>query len=380
MINVLLVQGSAELAGAERVLLALLRHLDRDRTRPVVAFLADGPVVDLVVEADVEVRRLAPVGRVRDFRNARAVVGALEEEIRTTGSHLVQATGEKMALYASVAARRAHRPSVAWLHDSPASRHEPAAALVQAVLALAPTSSVITCSRWLADAFNRRLRLGATAIPNGIELDRLPTPTSGRSRLLAAADFPGDAVVLGHVGRLEAWKGADVFLRAAAEVRDPMARFAVVGGALFGRDQAYARSLPALAAELGLGDRVWFSGHRDDALELMSGMDAVVHCSTRADPFPTVVLEGMALGRVIVATRTRGPEEAITHDTTGLLVSPGDAGELAAVLGDILRRPDQRRRLGTAARRHAVERFDAARMAQEFQTHWCALVDRTARP
>lgn len=373
MTTVLFVQGSAELAGAERILLALLRNIDRQRVRPVVAFLADGPVVAAVEAEGIDVVRLPSVGRLRDVAKARRIIAELRAVIGDVDPAVVQATGEKMAVYAAVAARAAGRPSIAWLHDSPAQLDRPAAAAVQLALWAARPTATITCSRWLADAFNRRLRLGAEAIPNGIELDALPEPGAGRAALLDGGCWDADSTVFVHLARLERWKGTEVFLRAAAELDDDRARFAVIGGALFGRDLEYAASLPRLADNLGLADRVWFAGHRDDALALLSGADAAVHCSLRPDPFPTVILEALALGRAAIATRTRGPEEAIEHRRTGLLVEPGDSSSLLHAMEELGASSELRDTLGAEARTTASQRWSAARMAQEFEHLWCRL-------
>lgn len=378
MLNVMFVQGGAELAGAERVLLALLRHLDHRRVHPVVAFLARGPVVDLVDEAGADVVLLPESGRLRHAHRIPGVVGELAWTAQERGIDLIQATGEKMSVYGGWAARRAGVPGVFWLHDSPASR-DGGAWLAQAAMAVTPRASVVSCSRWLGEAFAQRWRLPARPILNGIELDRLPAQGDGAA-LRAEFGWPEDTTVHTHVGRLQRWKGAEVFLRAAARVgdADPSARFLIVGGALFGREQRYAEGLPDLAASLGLEDRLRFAGHRDDALQLMASSDSIVHCSLRPDPFPTVVLEASCLGVPIVATRTRGPEEVIEHGRTGLLVAPGDADDLASNLLR-LADPATRQRLGSTARREGLVRFRAQRMATEFTDHWTELVGG-ARP
>lgn len=376
--RVLFVQGAAERAGAERVLLALLRHLDRSVVDPVVAFLADGPFIDEVAECGIRTVRLESPGRLRNPIHAPRVVRDIEGAARDLGVDVVQATGEKMSVYTGWASRRADRiPCVFWLHDAPG--HGPAAFAAQTAMAMSPRARVVTCSEWLAAAFSRRGVRGATPIPNGIELEHLPTPTEtrgGRERTLAETCWPRDSIVFTHVGRLQRWKGTETFLRAGARVTaaDDRARLLVVGGALFGREQAYAEQLPHLAAQLGLGDRIHFTGYRSDALELMGASDATVHCSVRPDPFPTVVLESMALGVPIVASRTRGPEEAIRHGHTGLLTDPGDDVGLAEAMLELARSRDLRRRLGETAAVHARRRFDARRMASDFESLWSTLV------
>lgn len=369
--TVLYVQGSAERAGAERVLGILLRHLDRRRIRPVVAFCARGPFIDELTSEGVEVLRLPEVPRLRQPWQAPGFVRDLAEAVRGSGADVVQATGEKMSVYSGWASRAAGRPCVFWLHDSPGT--SVGARLTQLAMATTPRTRVVACAEWLARTFDGH-RLGAEAIPNGIDLAELPA--GDPAGLRAEAGWPRDAVVVGHFARLERWKGTETFLEAAARVADahPRARFLVVGGALYGRGEDYAAALPRLADRLGLADRVRFTGYRSDALELMASGDVVVHASLRADPFPTVVLEGMALGLPVVATRTRGPEEQIADGRDGLLVRPGDPGDMEDALARLLGSEAHRRAVGRAARRTVAERFDAGTMARRFEALYAELV------
>lgn len=369
--RVCFVQGGAERAGAERVLLWLLGHLDRSLVEPVVVFLADGPFVEEVRATGVEVALAGPMGRLRQLPSLPATVSRLRCAIEALAPDIVQATGEKVSILAALAARRRRWPVVAWLHDAPAGRGDPAAALTQLALALAPTAAVVTCSAWMARAFNRRLRLGAVAIPNGLPVAQLSPSPQRPDALADACGWPRGSVIVAHVARLERWKGTDVFLRAAAAVapRHPEVRFAVIGGTLFGRDTDWAGHLAGEAGRLGLGERLRFLGHRDDVLELMAGADVVVHASRRSDPFPTVVLEAMALGRAVVATRTGGPEEAL-GDGAGLLVPPGDPAAMAAAIAALVADPGLRAHLGDAGRRRVEQRYRADRMAREFEALW----------
>lgn len=387
MTTVLFVQGGAERAGAERVLMSILRHVDRSQVRMVVAFLADGPFVDEVREAGVEVRMLPSAGRLRDLARVPAAVRALRALIDELDPDVVQATGEKMSVYAGLACRASATPCVFWLHDSPwgPRTHGPGTLATQAAMAATPHAAVVSCARWLADEFARRYRMPGVAIPNGIELDRLPPAdevAATRDALLDAAGWDPDAVVLGHFARLQKWKGTDVFLRAGADViaRHPDTRLAVVGGAMFGQDEQWAAGLPALARELGIAEQVHFTGYRSDAMALMAAVDGVVHSSLRLDPFPTVVLEGMVLGRPVVATKVRGPEESLEHGVTGMLAEPGDVASLAAAMAEVASSPERRHELGDAARATALARYDARRMAADFESFWRELVEGRYAP
>ncbi|MFP5380022.1 MAG: glycosyltransferase, partial [Vicinamibacteria bacterium] len=334
-VRALFAHGGLERGGAERVLRSLLRALDRSRVEPVVAFAGDGPFYEEIEALGIEIVRVPAPARLRQIHQTPHMVAALRRAVERSGADVVVANGEKMAVYTGWAARRASRPCVHWLHDAPGTGAGPWSAT--AAMAATPRAAAIVPSRWMADAFRRRFRLRAAVVENGIDLAELDEAERAATDVRAESGWPGDAVVAAHVGRLQRWKGADVFLRAAARTAQAhdCLRYLVVGGALFGREAGYAASLPSTASALGLNGEVRFTGHRLDATALMAASDIVVHCSTRPEPFGLVVAEGMALGKAVIATRTGGPEEMIEHRRTGLLVPPGDHAALAAALGEL---------------------------------------------
>jgi glycosyl transferase family 1/glycosyl transferase family 4 len=356
-LRVLFVQGAGERAGAEVALLARMRHLPEHGIEPVVAMLADGPFLEEVRGAGFPVVRLgAAPPRVRDIRRIPGTVRALAAAARTVDAAVLEGAGEKMSFFAGWAARLAGCGCVFNLQDPP--RRNGASTLVQLVAATGRRDAVVVPSRWMADEFRRAWGFSPEVVPNALVTERLPT----RARdVRAAAGWPEEAVVAGLFGRLVRWKGHEVFLRAAARV--PEVRFMVVGGTLYGWERDYPGRLRALAGELALGRRVSFTGHREDALELMAGCDIVCHCSTAPEPFGMVVIEAMALGRAVVATRTGGPEEIVADGRTGVLVDPEDEGALAGAVAGLAGDPALRARLGAQARAAARRDYDARRVA-----------------
>lgn len=360
--RVVMVQGSAHRAGAEVMLLGRLAYLPEFGIQPEVVFLADGPFVDEVRELGVPATVLADApARVRHPWQIPAQVGAIAAFARQMGATVVEGCGEKMSIWAGWAARHAGCGSVLQLHDGPCRSVN--ATVTQLGAVTAPHDEIVVCSRWMAREFRRRMGVRPTPVRNGVMVDRLPsTPADIRSEF----GWPDDAPIVTISGRLEWWKGQDVFLRAAAEVAHevPAARFVVLGGALYGRGEEYAAGLPRLTETLGIADRVAFTGHRDDALAVMAASDVVAHCSITPEPFGMVVIEAMALGRATIASDDGGPPEVIEHGRNGVLVPPGDPAALAEEMTALLVDPDRRRRIGEAGRDLVLERYTAREMAR----------------
>jgi glycosyltransferase involved in cell wall biosynthesis len=177
---------------------------------------------------------------------------------------------------------------------------------------------------------------------------------------LSAFGVPPSSPCFGIVGQLVSWKGQDVFLHAAKRVleRVPDAYGFVVGGAQAG-GRAYEDSLRALAAELGIADRLVFTGFRTDVPDILKLLDVVAHASILPEPFGRVIAEAMAMGRPVVASNAGGPTEIIEDGRTGFLVPPGNDEALAARITALLQDPTMAERIGEAGRRTAIERFSA---------------------
>lgn len=356
------------------MMLSLVRNLEPGAVTGTVAVMGDGSFIEaLEAVPGLDVVRLPAAGRLRDLARLPVTVTRLRNLIREREIDVVQAAGEKMAIYAGWAGRLAGVPVVASLHDSPALKGDRGTRLVQEVMARSPRRATTTCSRWMADEFHRRYGIDVRVIHDALELDQLPSAGAGRAVVRDATGWPADSVVYGFFGRLQHWKGPDVFLDAAAKLVDrpgaETARFLVVGGALYGRDETYAAALPERPAIRALGQRVHFTGYREDALLLMSGVDVVVHCSRLAEPSGVVIIEAASLERTVIATRSRGPEEAIDDGENGLLVPVDDAAALASAMERVLD-PRLRARLGQAARRRAIQRHDARRLVTEYTDLW----------
>ena len=166
----------------------------------------------------------------------------------------------------------------------------------------------------------------------------------------------GRTVVL--VGRISPWKGQDVFIKAAAMVlkQFPNCRFRIVGSALFGED-ALLGQLQQLAASLGVSEQIEFMGFRKDIPEIISASTLVVHASTVPEPFGQVIIQAMAAGKPVVATRGGGVLEIVEDGVSGLLVAMKDVDAMARAICEILADPVRAKQMGEAGRARFLERF-----------------------
>lgn len=181
---------------------------------------------------------------------------------------------------------------------------------------------------------------------------------------------------IGVVGTLLPWKGQRIFIEAVAilvnemNVRD--CRFFIVGGEVPGAEE-YNRELEELVAESGLSDRVEFAGHQENVFHFLERLDVMVHTSILPEPFGMVIIEAMALGRPVIATRLGGPMEIIDDGLDGLLIRANDPRALAEAIYALISDPERRRQMAEAARRKVETRFTLDRFARDVEQVYASL-------
>ena len=194
-------------------------------------------------------------------------------------------------------------------------------------------------------------------IHQGIDIEHRPAEEAGAL---------GDPYVL-FVGRFVEKKGVADLIEAMRLIaaRGTRARLVLIGdGSLASAVRDQSRDLDGVSFLGWLQNaeaRRWMRGAAALCVPSLSARDG------DAEGLPNVIFEAMAEGAPVVATRHAGIAEAVQHDRTGLLVPPGDPQRLADALEQIIARPELRRRLGTAGRTAAAERFDAVTQSRRFE-------------
>jgi glycosyltransferase involved in cell wall biosynthesis len=193
-------------------------------------------------------------------------------------------------------------------------------------------------------------------VHNGVDVDRFVDHPEAAKQLRAAWGIPATAVVFGAVCRLVPEKGLDVCLNAFRRVNTITTHppYLVVVG-----DGPERQDLESMASRLEIQDRVRFTGFSTDVPAVLSALDYLV-LSSRMEGLPLIVVESLAVGRPVIASRIAGTPEILTRDDIGWLVQPGDVNGLAQAMHQAATRsPEQVRQMRAAARQHAVELFNA---------------------
>jgi sugar transferase (PEP-CTERM/EpsH1 system associated) len=222
--------------------------------------------------------------------------------------------------------------------------------------------------RYLVDRVHVRPQRIAT-ICNGVDTDRF-TPAQRKPVELAPPDFLGpDPVVVGTVGRIQPVKDQRTLVRAFAELARVDAALAARLRLVIVGDGPMRSELAQLADELRIGERTWFAGDSPQVPELLKLLDVFVLPSL-AEDISNTILEAMASGLPVVATRVGGNPELVRDGVNGRLIASGDASLLAGVLGDYVRSPALRAHHGAASRKLAVEDFSLRSMLDKYRAEY----------
>jgi len=189
---------------------------------------------------------------------------------------------------------------------------------------------------------------------------------------------PTNAPLLASVSRLFGQKGQRELLRALALVRKevPEVRLLIVGeDDVHVHGSSFTDELKVLAKDLGVADRVVFTGGRSDIPQIMAACD-VFSMPSFEEPFGLVFLEAMAMARPVVALNNGGTPEVVEHGRSGLLSAPFDVAALAGHLVGLLTDGELRARMGAYGRARVLAYFNPHRMARDAREAYEAILNR----
>jgi L-malate glycosyltransferase len=353
--SVVLMGDTLNVGGTEGQFVEIARGLDRSRWKVEVACIrAEGALRARLEEVGVEPWSC---GRT-SFRSPRlaATVLRMTRRLRASRTDVVHAFDFYSNILAVPAARLARVPVIiASQRDLGELRPWPQRRLHSCILDLA--THVLVNSEAVAHrlARTRAARSGRlSVIANGVDPGRFAPAADGRRS--------ADAVVIGTLASLRGYKGLRELLEAAVRVRqrEPRARFVIWGNG------PLRAELDARIQSLGLEATVSLPGSTLEPEKALRSCDLVVHPSL-SEASSNVVLEAMATGLPVVATRVGGTSALIEDGRSGLLVPPGDPEALARGIIQILDSPALAQQLARAARTRAVTEFGMNRMLERIE-------------
>jgi glycosyltransferase involved in cell wall biosynthesis len=329
-------------SGAERVLVNILRVLDRTRYEAFVLCPSDGELAELVKREGVLCLSVPQI-RARFTRRPDLflqyvaslikAVFSVRKRILDLRPDIVHANSVRAGVVASLATMGKNRMLVWHVHDMLPSH--PVSTMIRLVAYLRRRTCIVAVSNATAQAFCGGVPFGkrVRTIHNGTDLSKFPLKQPGKSSFRKDVGIPEDAFLICAIGQICSRKGLRELLEAFSRIYSgaPQTHLAIVGKAVFQHEERYRESLFDFVETAGISDRVHFTGEVHDVSRVLQAADLLVLNSHR-EPFGLVLIEAMSSGTPVLATRVDGIPEIVTDSVNGCLVEQGDTAALAAKL------------------------------------------------
>lgn len=379
--KILFLHAGAELYGADKILLEIVENIDRDKFVPLVILPEDGPLVSKIQAAGVQVRVLPyPILR-RKFFNIRGIVDYVFSYVKFSQKLRKIVNKENVdlvhvnttAVLEGVWLKVFTKAKIVW-HVHEIIMHPKFIYKVICFLLQHFSDQAIAVS----DATKERLTESnivdsakVTTIHNGIQRDQ---PENGSGYVRQRLGIPADAVVIGMVGRVNAWKGQNDFIDAVEPLlkKNPAVHVILVGSAYVG-EEVYEQKLFDRVASLSTKKRIHLCPFTEKIADYYSAFDIFVLPSTQPDPFPTVVLEAMSNSLPVVAYDHGGASEMIVNNETGFLCQPLNAKALSQKLDRLVGDRALRIRMGQKASARQEAEFSLGQFVKRIEESYLEL-------
>ena len=348
-----------------------MRRLDPQKYDPLVITPSDIEYEGLLGQAltetgirhqtmDVAVLRrryMSATGMASFLRRLSTGTGRLQQCIKQENIALVH-SNTSAVWGGALAARRSHIPHLWHVHEIVTRPTVVKKAMVQMISSY--SDHVVAISHAVAKhllAEQPRLEQRLSVIYDAVDTERF-RPDIDAEELRSGWQLDENDILAGVVGRISAWKGQELFLKAFAKALPTASglKAVIVGEAPAGEDWRI-EELKHLSQELGIEKHVIWAGYRKDAPQVMAALDILVLPSTQPEPFGMVVLEAMSTAKPVIATAHGGPLETIIDGETGFLVSPTDPSDMARSLQILANNTHLRYHLGMTARQRVAQNF-----------------------
>ncbi|MDH5611257.1 MAG: glycosyltransferase family 4 protein [Gammaproteobacteria bacterium] len=346
--------------GAETVFIDLASNLPQEKYRAVIVIRGKGWVYDELCRRGMRPILLDAKGSF-NWRYLKALVSLVRrEKIDLIQSHLLGSN-----VYCALAGLITRKPVVATFHGAVDIGSKERLMWLKFGAINMGASSIVAVSDSLRENIIKRtpLRNSKTSvIYNGINTADFMRPTSDALR--KQMGWNKKDIIIGSLGNIRPAKAYDVLLRSAALLKDHMLNFRfVIAGQGKGR---LFEDLLKLKDDLCLGDRVLFLGFNDDPADFLSNLDLFLLSST-SEGFSIATIQAMAAGLPVVATRSGGPQEIITHEKNGWLVDPDNPQLIAEALDRLTADQELSECLAKAGQKHAFSAFDVKNMVGAYE-------------
>lgn len=383
MVNILYLHAGAEMYGADKVLLDLIKKLDRTKFNPIVVLPCDGVLVDALRKEGVETEVVPyPILR-RKYFNLKGLMNYVISYARYSKKILKLVKDKNInllhinttAVLEGIYLKKKLKVPMIWhVHEilvNPKIVYQ----FISFVIGRYADVIVVVSNavgQHLINS-NRVSSKQVKIIYNGVDNDVF-NPTNGTAYLRQELHIPQGAFIVGMIGRVNAWKGQEDFLAAVEPLLVKHENvYAVMVGGVFEGEEWRMEKLKEKVAASSFKDRIVIQNFRKDSANVHSLLDIFVLPSTNPDPLPTVVLEAMASGKPIIGYKHGGVCEMVVNGQTGLLAEVRKPSDLSSKIELLINDKEKLLDMGIAAEKRQKEKFSLKSYIDNFSKLYVSL-------
>lgn len=365
MKNILYLHAGAEMYGADKILLELVTGLDKSKFHPIVVLPNDGILKDKLIENGIETYVVHyPILR-RKYFNLKGIInyglsyfGKSNEIVKLLKNKKIDIIhANTTAVLEGIYLKKKLKCKLIWhVHEiilKPAIINKTISYLIGRYADKCVAVSKAVKKHLIDSKFVDEDKV--EVIYNGVDTERF-NPNVENKYLYKEWNIPDEAIKVGMIGCVNAWKGQNDFLDAAEGLLKKYSNLYIfIVGSAFAGEEWRVDELKKKIADSQNKDRIIFSEFRTDTPEIHSFFDILVLPSTNPDPLPTVVLEAMGCGTPVVGYNHGGVTEMVINGETGLLAEVKNSKDLGRKIQQALE--SDYKLMGQKARDRAVKNF-----------------------
>ena len=369
--TILALHSSSGLYGSSKVFLEAIKTFSAEGHSIVAVLSEEGPLSDelRLTNADVRIVRLGIIRRKyfsftgifnRAYYLSKAIL-TLKKIIREENIDLVYSntTAVLAGAFAAKATGRKHIWHIHEIIEKPAFLHRFFAWIISKYCTQVIAVSHAVKEHWQKENTSEKIKV----IYNGFDYSPF---YNNESTLRKELNIEEDAVIIGTIGRISEWKGQDYFLQIAGQISKSHNNIKfVIAGDTYPGNEYLIQSLNSIAEQEKIENSTFFLGFRKDVNNILHSFDIFVLPSILPDPLPTVVLEAMAAGKPVIATKQGGSVEMIKNNETGYLIPIKEPKKAASIIKELIIDKNLRTKLGAAGQKRVEEQFSQEKFRSE---------------
>ncbi len=369
-IKIALIIDNLEVGGAQKQFIELVKNIDRNKFQVIVVALSVHRV-DLsneLTDSGIDVRLIDQWGKI-----CVPAFVKLFKLLRSERPDIVHTYLFTASLYGRIVAKLIGIPIVILSERSTDNWKKSSYVWLDRLLAKV-TDRVLVNANTIKESLIKREKIPAEKIQiiyNGVNLIKIDAIKNDRSQVRENLRILNGNPVIGIIGRLSKEKDHLTFLNAAKRIISaiPRVNFLIAG------DGHLRKELEDISLSLGLKDRVIFAGNTHNVSEVLQATDILVSASLY-EGCSNAILEAMAAGLPIVATKVGGNPEVVNDGVTGILVSPQDPSALAGAVVSLLNNPELMKSMGEKGRERVEANFLLSKMVKRTEEVYETLISQ----